>query len=190
MFQLNYSLQSPTLSPTPPQYCPDKYDRTKTDYVAGDRVESDGYIFECQGGIYEAYCNQPNFLPWMTKQDSNAKLLWMNAWMFVMECYRTETPTTSPTDSASPSISPTGVPSISLNPTGTPTHSPSEYPTSSPSLNPTESPSLNPTESPTLIPSFSPTMTPSLSVSFHTYLVSMMKCFLTSPAWMRRHTAH
>lgn len=164
-------LQSPTLSPTPPRYCPDQYDRAKRDYVAGDQVESDGYIFQCQSAPYETYCNHPDFLPAMLKEDPEAKLLWINAWSFVMECFRTETPTTSPTLSLVPSSSPSSAPSLSINPSASPSSSPSQTPSSVPSLEPTHTPTLSPsnsptytpTLSPTLLPSFSPTMEPSFS---------------------------
>ena len=166
-----YTLQSPTQSPTPQRYCPDPYNRAKRDYVAGDQVESDGFIFQCQGAPYETYCNHPDFLPAMLKEDPEAKLLWINAWVFVMECFRTETPTTSPTISLVPSPSPSSSPSVSSHPSATPSTSPSTVPSSSPSLEPTYSPTLSPsssptytpTLSPTLLPSFSPTMAPSFS---------------------------
>ena len=142
--------QSPTISPTPLPYCPDQYDRTKTDYVVGDQASDAGFVFECQPYPYEPYCNKPDFLPSMLKEDANAKLLWMNAWSYVSECYRTETPTMSPTTSLRPSTSPTELPSISANPTIALSSVPSQVPSSLPSLAPTPSPTLHPTSSPSL----------------------------------------
>ncbi len=74
-----------------------------------------------------------------------------------------ETPTPSPSPSATPTASPSATPTAS--PSATPTASPSATPTASPSATPTASPSATPTASPSATPTASPSATPTASPS-------------------------
>ncbi len=169
---------SPTYPPTPITYCPPAYSRYKTDYVAGERVEVDGSIFGCAGGTaqaesnkYEPYCNiaDQSLLGYEELE------LWNSAWVYVGPCYRTETPTGSPSLSPAakhtpgPSIQPSGEPSHSGQPSAAPSSKISSSPSQSPSKQttdtPTTSPSLHPTLQPTSSPIESPSLTPSISAS-------------------------
>lgn len=84
-------------------YCPPSYDTTKTDYVAGDFIEVESFVFECQPYPYEEYCNVAEL---DEDVDDGVEELWNNAWRAVRECYTTETPTEMPTTEA-PTESPT-----------------------------------------------------------------------------------
>jgi hypothetical protein len=105
----------PTDSPTPISYCPPAYDLTKTDYIAGQRVEVEGFAFECnQGGIdgveYVPYCNTP----YPDHLDEEDMEMWNDAWVEISACYMTTTPTSGPTTESPtihPSAGPTGAPS-------------------------------------------------------------------------------
>lgn len=79
---------SPSEQPTPLQYCPDTYDPSFTEYVAGDRIEAENGIYECLPGRYEKYCNIVAFDSSLLEEDENAKDLWSNCWKFVATCYR------------------------------------------------------------------------------------------------------
>ena len=139
-------------------YCPPAYNRYKTNYGAGEKVEVDLSIFECAVGKtqaesykYEPYCNiaDQSLLGYKELE------LWNVAWAYVGPCYRTETPTGSP--SLSPTANPTEGPST--HPSGEPSHSghPSTAPSSEISSSPSQSPSKQTTDMPTTTPSLHPT---------------------------------
>ncbi|KAL3806352.1 hypothetical protein ACHAXA_007693, partial [Cyclostephanos tholiformis] len=156
-------------SPTPLMYCPPVYDYTKTDYAAGDTVEVDSYIFMCSSGLHEPYCNVADGSVLI----GDEKNLWIESWVLVSACYRTETPSVSPTIEASempsivkseqPSIQQSGEPSISVQPSFMLSIVPSLVKSSKPSAEPSTNPSLitnNPTTAPAFPPSNSPTNPP------------------------------
>ena len=105
----------PTDSPTPVPYCPPAYDLIKSDYVAGDKVEVEGFAFECnRGGVdgveYVPYCNTP----YPDHLDEEDMEMWNDAWVEISACYVTTTPTSGPPiemPTTNPSVRPTGAPS-------------------------------------------------------------------------------
>lgn len=117
---------NPTNAPTPLQYCPPAYDTSRTDYVVGDLVESELYIFQCSSGpnkrmyqMYEPYCNVAD-----SSSLSESELeLWNVAWIPLQECYTTVHPTVSPSyrpsnlpsSSILPSMLPTDLPTLSVS---------------------------------------------------------------------------
>ena len=113
----NSPSKTPTNEPTPLPYCPPAYDPNKTNYIAGDQVELLNHIHECAGGrdetearIYEPYCNIVD-----ASQLLQAELeLWNEAWTPISACYKTATPTESPSPEPTylPSSSPVESPGV------------------------------------------------------------------------------
>lgn len=104
--------KNPSRSPTPEPsahfpyvYCPPAYDAQKTDYVVGDTVTIDSYVFECRSGpsddefrMYEPYCN----LAVSTGLNDDEKALWRDAWAPVSACHMNEGPVNDAADAVTP----------------------------------------------------------------------------------------
>lgn len=84
-----------TSVPTNVVYCPNPYDVSKTNYIAGDQVEVSNHAWECRAYPHDMYCNVAEFHPSLTEADPTAEELWLNAWAYVGLCYRTYAPTES-----------------------------------------------------------------------------------------------
>jgi hypothetical protein len=89
--------------------CPSRYNAQFTNYTAGETVEVNHYIFQCNGDQYEKYCNIAVFDISLIEENENAESLWLNSWSVVGECERTARPTVAPT--SSPSLIPSASPS-------------------------------------------------------------------------------
>ena len=156
-------------SPTPLQYCPPSYDTAKTDYTTGELIESELYIFQCAIGppnninLYEEYCNMATL---DTSLSQYEKQLWDTAWIPISECYRTLTPTTSPT--YKPSNSPTEV--HSSMPSIANSNEPSLASSQKPSIAMSERPSIRESDSPSAYPSGFPTETPTFQPTFVSHI--------------------
>lgn len=151
------------------QYCPSAYDFRKTSYVAGDLVEVDLNVFECAGGHnntevhkYEQYCNVADER-WL---DDDEMVYWYGAWSFLHACYRTGTPTVSPSTASS------GAPS------GTPSSEPSVLPSrqgsAQPSIVASMEPSVQSSGKPSNVPSWMPSNYPSLTPTAGPTSVSLL----------------
>jgi hypothetical protein len=150
-------------------YCPPPYNPLKVDYVSGSTVEVNGFIFECNDGLYTKYCNYPTFdevlLLQIDSETEEVTNLWLNAWSIVGECERAGRPTVYPSSSSHVPVMattfierPTFEPSVSpsFSPTASPSWSPTVLPTTIPNT-PTVSPETeSPSNSPTISPSYSP----------------------------------
>lgn len=125
--------------------CPSRYNAQFTNYTAGDTVEVNHYIFQCNGDQYEKYCNIAVFDISLIEENENAESLWLNSWSVVGECERTARPTGAPTSSPSliPSASPSSSSSKSAVDLGATTNKPS-----APIVSKTNSPSITPTSDP------------------------------------------
>ncbi|KAL7486700.1 hypothetical protein ACHAW6_012298 [Cyclotella cf. meneghiniana] len=155
-----------------PVYCPPAYDPLwASSYAAGDQVEVDGIIYECNQYPYSIYCSLMDYRP------VHGNEYWEDAWAKISPCDFTDDHTASPTASPTtkePTRQPTNQPSTmspSISPsTNKPTKRPTMLPTNSPTTNPptkerTTSPSSNPTEPPSHSPTKAPTLSPRVEVT-------------------------
>ncbi|KAL3785760.1 hypothetical protein ACHAW5_003602 [Stephanodiscus triporus] len=81
-------------------FCPPHYNTSAT-YKAGDAIESESIIWECQAAPYEEYCS---IVEMNESWNNDTKALWRDAWVHVGACNKlvvsnqpTEEPTSSPT---------------------------------------------------------------------------------------------
>ena len=67
--------------------CPDEFDPERAEpYKAGDLVEVELNIFECQGGDFEKFCSIAELDKETKKENKDAKRLWKEAWKYVSPC--------------------------------------------------------------------------------------------------------
>ena len=83
-------------SQSPVRRCPPSYDKTRTDYAAGDRVEIFSTIYECNEFPYEPYCNiaDESILRRYEKD------YWNDAWSLIGSCdnsFPSKSPSHAPT---------------------------------------------------------------------------------------------
>lgn len=65
-----------------PDDCPDAYDPSKTDYLAGDTVSFEYFVFSC---LFPQYCNPHDELP----EPIEGLQLWRDGWLYLGDCTKT-----------------------------------------------------------------------------------------------------
>ncbi|EJK74147.1 hypothetical protein THAOC_04194 [Thalassiosira oceanica] len=90
--------ESPTRFPSqsPVSRCPPSYDKTRTDYAAGDRVEIFSTIYECKEFPYQPYCNIAD----ESVLRKYEKDYWNDAWSLIGPCddsFPSKSPSYAPT---------------------------------------------------------------------------------------------
>jgi hypothetical protein len=65
-----------------PVDCPDAYDPSKTDYLTGDTVSFEYFVFSC---LFPQYCNPHDELP----EPIGGLQLWRDGWLYLGDCMKT-----------------------------------------------------------------------------------------------------
>eukprot|EP00804_Cyclotella_cryptica_P013380 CCRYP_005146-RB/>CCRYP_005146-RB protein AED:0.04 eAED:0.04 QI:324/1/1/1/1/1/6/398/899 len=160
--------------------CPSPYNPLKVDYISGSLVEVNSYVFRCNHEPYTKYCNYPTFDEILMNQlqtnEKEVTELWLNAWIILGECTRTNRPSLPPITPNStaeiPSLKPTSLinkPTSVLAPS-TPKPMLSTFKPSN-SAGPTTSKLMSPTNKPTFL-SAPPTSTHKLPTNKPTDFVA------------------